>query len=137
MDNALQKELRKRIEAFVADLETLVREAALQAVADALGVGTLEARERPASVSTRRARAKPEPKKPASKRVRRTAEDLERIENAIFDYVAKNPGKRAEEIKAALQIPTASWALPVKKLVDEGRLVARGAKRSTTYVVKA
>lgn len=140
MDSALQQSLRKRIEAFVADLEELVREAALQAVAQALGAGTSSSRERQLGVGTKQrgvkkasAAAKPAASK---KRVRRSAEDLDRAATTIFDYVSKNPGKRAEEIKAALGIPTASWALPVKKLLDEGRIVAKGAKRSTTYVVK-
>jgi hypothetical protein len=136
VDSALQKELRKRIEAFVADLEGLVREAALQAVADALGVGGVATAKRATRAPKRAPSKRAEQPKAASKRIRRSAEDLERVASAIFDYVAKNPGKRAEEIKSALQIPTASWALPVKKLVDEGRLVARGAKRSTTYVAK-
>ena len=137
MDSALQKELRRRIEAFVADLEGLVREAALQAVAQALGA-------KPTALPAAKKRG-PKPQsaaKPAKvkagpkKRIRRSIADLERVATAIFDFVSKNPGKRAEDIKSALQIPTASWALPVKRLVDEGRIVARGAKRSTTYVAK-
>lgn len=137
MDSVIQKELRRRIEAFVADLEGLVREAALQAVAQALGAGSYATREPPASSKAKPRAAKKEAAKAGSKkRVRRSAEDLERAANAIVDYVSKNPGKRAEEIKAALGIPSASWALPVKKLVDEGKLVAKGAKRSTTYVAK-
>lgn len=124
----------------MADLEGLVREAALQAVAQALGAGP-SSRERPLASAKQR----PSTNKKAGagakvvspkKRVRRSAEDLERAADAILDYVTKNPGKRAEEIKAALGIPTASWALPIKKLVDEGRLVAKGAKRSTTYLAK-
>lgn len=123
----------------MADLEGLVREAALQAVAQALGAGP-SSRERPLASakqrpSTKKAGAGAKVASP-KKRIRRSAEDLERAADAIFDYVTKNPGKRAEEIKAALGIPTASWALPIKKLVDEGRLVAKGAKRSTTYLAK-
>jgi hypothetical protein len=137
VDSALQKELRRRIEAFVADLEGLVRKAALQAVAQALGGksgGAAAPKKRGPAKSA--ARKKSSAKGAPKKRIRRSAADLERVAASIFDYVSKNPGKRAEEIKSALQIPTASWALPVKRLVDEGRLVAKGAKRSTTYVTK-
>jgi hypothetical protein len=140
VDSALQRELRKRIEAFVTDLEGLVRRAALQAVAQALG-GSVPARaaEQPARRGRpKKGAAKPsKPSKPApKKRVRRTAADLERTAAAILDHVSKHPGQGAEEIKAALHLATAAWALPIKKLVDEGRIVTRGAKRSTTYAAK-
>ena len=80
--------------------------------------------------------AKPVKVSGPKKRIRRTNADLERTADAIFDHVAKHPGQRAEEIKAALRIDTAAWALPVKKLVDEGRIVTKGNKRSTTYLAK-
>ncbi len=140
LDSALQKELRRRIEAFVTDLEGLVRRAALQAVADALGGGSVATAPR-----VRAATKKPAPKAAKAtkasksapkKRVRRSAADLERAAATILDHVTRNPGQGAEQIKAALGIPTAAWALPVKKLLDEGRIAAKGAKRSTTYVAK-
>jgi len=137
VDSALQKELRRRIDAFVTDLEGLIRQAALQAVAQALGAKSSGAPATKKRAPKQRAEQKPSKAKSGpQKRVRRSAADLERVAASILDFVSKNPGKRAEEIKSALQIPTASWALPVKRLVDEGRIVARGAKRSTTYVAK-
>jgi len=136
VDSALQKELRKRIEAFVVDLEGLVRRAALQAVADALGGGAAMRAEPQAKRRKAKGASKPAKAAGPKKRIRRTNADLERTADAIFDHVAKHPGQRAEEIKAALRIDTAAWALPVKKLVDEGRIVTRGNKRSTTYLAK-
>jgi hypothetical protein len=137
VDSALQEELRRRIEAFVSDLEGLIRQAALQAVAQALGAKTAGASApKKRGPKPKKAAGKPSAKAGPKKRIRRSAADLDRVAASIFDYVTKNPGKRAEEIKSALQIPTASWGLPVKRLVDEGRIVARGAKRSTTYVAK-
>jgi hypothetical protein len=137
LDSALQKELRRRIEAFVTDLEGLVRRAALQAVADALGGGSVATAPR-VRASTKKPAPKPAKaiKAAPKKRVRRSAADLERAAAAILDHVTRNPGQGAEQIKAALGIPTAAWALPVKKLLDEGRIAAKGAKRSTTYVAK-
>jgi hypothetical protein len=137
VDSALQRELRKRIEAFVVDLEGLVRRAALQAVAQALGGGGA-VRTAPPQAKPRKGKGGAKPAKSAGpkKRIRRTNADLERTAEAILDYVTKHPGQRAEEIKAALRIDTAQWALPVKKLVDEGRIATKGAKRSTTYLAK-
>lgn len=141
VDSALQRELQKRIEAFVTDLEGLVRRAALQAVAQALG-GSVPTRATEQVARRRRPKkgavktSKPTKAAAPKKRVRRTAADLERAAAAILDHVSKHPGQGAEEIKAALHLATAAWALPIKKLVDEGRIVARGAKRSTTYVAR-
>jgi predicted transcriptional regulator len=73
----------------------------------------------------------------ASKRVRRSSTQLESVAASIFAYVEKNPGKRAEDIKAALKLKTSDWALPVKKLLEEGRVSAKGEKRATTYAAKA
>lgn len=91
-----------------------------------------------AAAPARPAAAAPAPKRASGggKRIRRSPAQIETIANTIVDFIAKNPGQRAEQIKGALKLRTNDWALPVKKLLDEGRLTATGEKRATTYVVK-
>jgi hypothetical protein len=157
------QQIRQRVEAFVKELETLIRQAAVEAVADALGVHTAAVHEqlqgsrktpsaqRPATKPGRAAAkaalgaarkevapASTPAKKAGSseRRARRSPAELEAMGNAILGYVSKNPGQRAEQIKQALGLDAADWALPVKKLVDEGQLVTSGEKRATTYAAK-
>jgi hypothetical protein len=155
--SSAEKQIRERVDAFVKDLESLIRQAAVEAVAQALGVGTAAVhaqlgsgasgrhRDGEGRSAARRAIAsarpdvapKPKSRAVAGRRVRRSAAELEALGNAIIAYVSKNPGQRAEQIKKALGLDDADWALPVKKLVDEGQLHTVGEKRATAYSVRA
>lgn len=153
--SSAEKQIRERVDAFVKDLETLIRQAAVEAVADALGVGTAAvqaqlgggSRNQPSAGRTAAKRAiaaarpdvapKPKSKAAAGKRTRRSAAEIEALGNAIVAFVSKNPGQRAEQIKKALGLDDADWALPVKKLVDEGQLHTVGEKRATAYSVRS
>ncbi len=145
VDSGLRRELRARIDAFADDLETLIRRAALQAVADALGAPLPEAatakpprpRKPPPNKPAKLAKPTKEAKAPAGKRVRRSAEAIDAAADAILQYVSKHPGQRAEEIKSALRLSATEWPLPVKKLLDDGRISTQGAKRATTYSAKS
>lgn len=153
-----EQQIRERVEAFVKDLESLIRQAAVEAVAQALGVGTAAvqaqlgsgagSREQSSAgrAAAKRAIAAGRPEvaaKPkaravdAGKRTRRSAAEIEALGNAIIAYVSKNPGQRAEQIKKALGLADADWALPVKKLVDEGQLHTVGEKRATAYSTRS
>lgn len=154
--SSAEQQIRERVDAFVKDLETLIRQAAVEAVAEALGVGTAAVhaqlgaggRNQPSAGRTAAKRAiaaarpdvapksKPKPTVPG-KRMRRSAAEIEALGNAIIAYVSKNPGQRAEQIKKALGLDDADWALPVKKLVDEGQLHTVGEKRATAYSVRS
>ncbi len=148
VQNPLQNDIRKLVDNFVTELEALFRQRALATVMTALSSGARPAA-RPAPAARKvAAKAAPAPKasaqrpptgrvKAAGKRVRRSPEQLESVANAIADYVAQHPGQRGEQIKAALKLRTNDWALPVKKLLDEGRITAKGEKRSTTYSIKS
>ncbi len=77
--------------------------------------------------------AKSSGKATASKRIRRSDDQIDLMANAIHDYVVAHPGSGAEQIKTSLKISKAQWLLPIKRLQDQGRLLARGEKRNTTY----
>ena len=65
--------------------------------------------------------------------IKRAPEDLERISEAFVAFVAKHPGLRIEQINKEIGTSTKDLALPVRKLVAEKRIKAKGKKRSTTY----
>lgn len=133
-------ELQKRVDEFVRDLEVLIRKAALDAVAVALGQKAAETGASRGGADNRVVgRPKHAAKVAASSspgRVRRSAEQIEATAAKILAYVAENPGSGAESIKGALKLSANEWALPVQKLVAEGKLATKGAKRATTYSVK-
>lgn len=65
--------------------------------------------------------------------VKRTAEDLDQLAAQFVDFVKANPGLRIEQINKQLGSTTKALALPIRKLLAEGRIKANGQKRSTTY----
>ena len=54
------------------------------------------------------------------KRIRRTADDLERLSKQVHIYVKKNPGQRLGEIAKALHVETKDARRPTFDLVDAG-----------------
>jgi len=138
---------------FVTDLESLVRQAALDSIAASLGVARKAAAPakisapakrkpgRPAKAATAAPVAKAAKPAKASKaksggRGRRTAKDIDALAKQIHAFVKSNPGKRAEHIKAALKIPANHWSLPIGKLLSTKQLTAKGEKRATEYYAK-
>lgn len=150
VQNSLKQDIQKLVDGFASDLERLVRQAAVRAVSDALGAPSVSA-PRPAALAAKpQARSNKKPAKAPAKaaaprpakaakpskgktRIRRNDSQIDALASQIHDYVASHPGQRAEQIKAALKIPSNNWGLPIKRLLDSGRLVAKGEKRATTY----
>lgn len=131
--------IRTALDAFVEDLSSLIQQAVLESVEQALasastipgkrGRGGREAA--PAFVSFA-SNASSNRKKGA----KRTAEELEQLIKKLHGYVAKNPGQRIEQIAQSLDITTKELNLPAKKLISEKRLSTKGQKRATTYFAK-
>ena len=115
--------LRARVESFVAEMEELIRESALEAVQEALGMaGTASVRRTPT-----RASAMP------GKRIRRSADGLAQIGASILDHVRANPGQGVEAISAALGMTSKELRRPIQMLIADGKLKTKGQKRGTTY----
>lgn len=151
MQNSLKQDIQKLVDGFASDLERLVRQAAVRAVSDALGAPAAGATKPAALPAKTRARNNKKPAKATAKaaapraakpsaagqkgktRIRRNDSQIDGLANQIHDYVASHPGQRAEQIKAALKISSNNWGLPIKRLIDSGRLIAKGEKRATTY----
>jgi Mn-dependent DtxR family transcriptional regulator len=78
--------------------------------------------------------SKPGPKPKAAKgggRKRRGVD--EKSLETIYQYVAKNPGKRSEEIQKSAGISPAMAKKAIIKLREGGRLKMKGEKRAATY----
>jgi len=141
-NSTIDSALRVRIEAFTNDLSTLVRQAAFEAVSQALG-GTASIGIAPVKRGRGRPRKSGGPSpivsaKPASKgkRVKRTPEDVAKMGEAVVAYVAKNPGQSVEQIGKALGATTKNLALPIIRMIDEKKLKTKGQRRGTRYFTK-
>ncbi|HMJ14442.1 MAG TPA: DNA-binding protein [Polyangiaceae bacterium] len=126
----VDNQIREQIEAFVSDLNQLVRQAALEAVAAALGGDGA------AVVAGRGGRAPGFARALArgrGKGAKRTAEELEGTRESVLDYVRRNAGQGVEQIAKALNVPSRDLVLPIRKLVAAGQLSTKGQKRATKY----
>ena len=64
---------------------------------------------------------------------KRTSADLEALSDKFASFVKANPGLRIEQINKQLGTTTKDLALPIRKLISDGVVNAKGQKRSTTY----
>lgn len=128
----VEAQLQDSIDAFVAEINELVRQAAIQAVSDALGnrevVGSVRAgravRGAPAQRTTR-------------KRIRRSAQMLEEVSGKILTYVNSHPGARMEDLSKSLRIETKDLRGPLQLLLTGKKLKTKGQKRGTKYFVSS
>ena len=122
----------KAVDAFVEQLSSLIRQAALDSVQIALNGA--------ATASLRGATASRGPMSKGltgrEKGEKRTPEELELLTKKLHAYVSKNPGQRIELVGQALGVATKELALPVKKLIGGKKLSTKGQKRATTYFAK-
>ena len=131
----LDSEIQSRISAFLGELSLLVKRQALEAVHEALGEAAAPARRgpgRPRKVTIRRGR-KP---RAMGKRVRRSPEDLAKLQASVLAQVRSKAGQRLEEIGRALKTDTAVLKRPVAMLLAARKLKTTGAKRGTKYFVR-
>jgi hypothetical protein len=142
--NTLDYEIRARIDAFAAELATLVRQSAVEAVRGALGDGTAAPRRRgpgrprKSSAPAKRGPSRP-PKVSKAPRGRRgrpsrlSPEVVAKTAELVHAHVQANPGQRMEEISAALRTPTADLTAATTALLAEGKVRREGQRRGTRY----
>ncbi len=99
-----QNEMNRVVADFVAQITELARAAARDMIDEALGRGA-----------------------------KRSSDELDKMADQFHSFVAKHPGMRIEQINKQLGTSTKDLALPIRKLIAEGALKTKGAKRSTTY----
>ena len=120
----LQSKVNRTVQGFVAEVIELVRHTAVEtlqiAFADpaAAGPALASADRGPASSSGRR----------------RTPEDLDALARRLAIVIRANPGLRIAELGERLGTPPRRLTVPIRKLIAEGTIQARGIRRATTYV---
>jgi len=119
----LQSDMQRLVTDFVAQLTELWRRAAIDSLTG-LDVGTRGAGGGGAALGRGRSRGRG---------AKRTAEELEKMQDSFLAFVAKHPGLRIEQINKQLGTTTKDLALPIRKLLADGALKAKGKKRSTQY----
>ena len=145
-NNHLDQQIRSRIENFLDEIAALVRESALESVQAALGgnggtsprrgpgrprgSGRGPGRPRKAMRAARRAVGR------AGKRIRRSAEDLEKLGASVLAQVRTKQGQRLEEIGRAMKTDTGILKRPIALLLAKKKLKTKGQKRGTQYFTK-
>ena len=132
--NDIEKQLHDCVDGFVAEITTLVRQSAVQAVEEALLAGSLAKRAKSAPKKKSQRKAKAAPK---GTRIRRSADDIEKLAGSFLSYVQKNPGQRLEQIAVALGEASKDLKRPVQMLLADRELRTKGQKRGTTYLAGA
>ena len=129
--------IRAALDAFVNDLSSLIQEAALGSVEQALAeASTIPGRSGRGARGARAAASFASLSQSRKKGAKRTPEELEQLIKKLHGYIAKNPGQRIEQIAQGLDISTKELNLPAKKLISEKKLSTKGQKRATTYFAK-
>jgi hypothetical protein len=148
MDN-VESQIKSRVDAFVAELSAMVKKAALEAVANALkageggapGVAKAAGKKRgPAAGAGKAAKApKAAPPAPAAAKrkagQKRSPEEIAKTTEKLLQYITKNSGQRIEEIAKGVSNSTKELTLPIKKLLNDKKISAKGEKRATRYFV--
>lgn len=117
----IQTRIDKLVSTFVSDLTDLARAQARETLLASLD-GSIGGRKARGGFSTRGGG-------------KRTSVELERISDTIIDWITKHPGTRIEEMNKELGTSTRDLALPMRKLVADGVLTTKGARRATKYFV--
>jgi hypothetical protein len=122
-----QNEMNRVVADFVTQITELARAAARDMIDEALGRGS-----KSAFGSFGRGRASR-----GGRGAKRTSDELDKMADQFHSFVSKHPGMRIEQINKQLGTTTKDLALPIRKLIAEGALKTKGAKRSTTYFASA
>jgi hypothetical protein len=126
-----QTEMNRVVQGFVAQITELARRAAIDTMESAFGSrGNRTGAAAAAALSASFGRVG----RPRGGRgAKRTSADLDALSERFATFVKTNPGMRIEQINKQLGTTTKDLALPIRKLISDGVVSAKGQKRSTTY----
>jgi len=128
-----QNDMNHVVQGFVAQITELARRAALDTLESAFGGKAGRSRTAPAAVAVPTAAVTRVGRPRGGRGAKRTAADLEALSEKFAAFVKTNPGLRIEQINKELGTTTKDLALPIRKLVADKVVSAKGQKRSTTY----
>jgi hypothetical protein len=129
-----QNEMNHAVQGFVAQIAELARRAALDTLESAFGSrggGRNGGGRATAAAITAGAGRAGRPR--GGRGAKRSAADLEDLSEKFATFVKASPGLRIEQINKELGTTTKDLALPIRKLIADAKITAKGQKRSTTY----
>jgi hypothetical protein len=129
--NDFQNQMNHTVQGFVAQITELARRAALDTLESAFGGRPSRSAAAPVVAAPPSAGRVGRPR--GGRGVKRTPADLEALSEQFASFVKNNPGLRIEQINKEMGTTTKDLALPIRKLIAEGVISAKGKKRSTTY----
>ena len=133
MANPIDSQIRSRIDSFLAEMTTLVRQSALEAVREALGNGAVPARRGPGRPKGSGAGNGRKRVGRRAKGGKRSADYLDKVGELVLAYVRANHGQGSEAIGRELGLSSKDMALPIRKLIAEKKLRTEGQRRGTKY----
>jgi len=122
MSNAIESQIKERIQSFVSELDMLVRKSTLDAVRGALE-GTRSPVRRGRPVGSGRGPGRPRGPAP------------EGVADSIVAHVKANDAQTVGDIVTAVGVKSAAVKKVIKDLLASGALKKTGAKRGTRYHV--
>ena len=127
-----QDEVNRAMNGFVTKIAELVRRAAIETLESAFDGRVLRGGDAVSDVAGKATRRVEQ--RHGDRGARRAPADLEALSKRFASFVHANPGLRIEQINKQLGTTTRDLALPIRKLVANGVIDARGHRRATTYV---
>jgi predicted HTH transcriptional regulator len=129
-----QNEMNRTVQGFVAQITELARRAAITTLESAFnGKASRSAPAAPAVAALVAPSVARAGRPRGGRGAKRTPADLEALSEKFASFVKANPGLRIEQINKELGTSTKDLALPIRKLIADGIVSAKGQKRSTTY----
>lgn len=128
---AIRDEIKKHIDTDA--ITDAVHGVMMAKIAETVGGASAEA-PKPRRTRAQKATAKKRTSKAASGEKRDPAA-IEAVMNQIERLLKKEDGQGVEAIGSALELSTVEMRLPIRKLIAEKRVKAKGQKRATKYFV--
>jgi hypothetical protein len=129
-----QNEMNRTVQGFVAQITELARRAAINTLESAFNGRPSRSSAAPAAAAVVTAGVARAGRPRGGRGAKRTPADLEALSDKFASFVKANPGLRIEQINKELGTTTKDLALPIRKLIADGMISAKGQKRSTTYM---
>jgi hypothetical protein len=134
----VSEQIRSRVEEFVDELSSLIRQSAMDTVSKVLGGGEVESRRgrRGAGAGASASAGRPQMEargRARAKGAKRSQDELERLTGRLLTYVKANAGQRIEQIAKGMAVSTRELNLPAKKLLANKSIRTKGQKRATQY----
>ncbi|HET7500546.1 MAG TPA: hypothetical protein VFK02_06065 [Kofleriaceae bacterium] len=136
-----QREIQALVDNFVAELSELAKRIAIEQITEAFGVGAKLAASVGGTRHTTGARARiaAAPSTPVrtsrARRGKRETEPLDQLRGKLLSAIGEQPGRRTEDLNAALGTRTTQIAQVLRRLVAEKLVRTEGARRGTRYFV--